>query len=159
MYMFPLVSKRNSCGVLSCAAVAGPPSPEYPFVPVPASTEIFLLRKSSRRRRWLPYSTQYSAPSGPMTRPKGLLRVEWPARSPLAANPSTPVPANVAIRLGDAGGGKKGAAIDAAANSMNSRRVCWVFIAAYFIRHKDAQKPQKNARSVELNITGKDKPQ
>src|SRR5213594_2895833 len=42
MKMFPLMSKRNSCGVLSCAAMAGPPSPEYPLVPLPASTEIFV---------------------------------------------------------------------------------------------------------------------
>src|SRR5947208_220503 len=57
------------------------------LAPVPARTDIFLLRKSSRRRRWLPYSTQYIAPSGPMTIPNGLLSVACSASSPFAANP------------------------------------------------------------------------
>ena len=73
MYRFPAASNTISCGTFSDASIAGPPSPEYPFVPVPANVDVRPVFKSSRRIRWFPRSQKYNAPSGPIARPYGSL--------------------------------------------------------------------------------------
>src|SRR5262245_13601822 len=130
--MSPLLSNRTSCGALSSADVAGPPSPEWPFVPFPATTVILFDDKSSRRTRLLPKSAQYKAPSGPITNPNGLL-MDALAGAPSGAVPARPVPAIVATFAPENCGRRIGEPAAAAASFRNSRRVHPRFMGRYSI--------------------------
>src|SRR5262245_16392430 len=70
------------------AAVAGPPSPAYPFSPLPAIVVMRRARRSRRRIRWLSRSQKYMAPSGPKITPYGLLTCA-------SEKPPAPVPTSV----------------------------------------------------------------
>src|SRR5262245_58420620 len=70
------------------AAVAGPPSPAYPFSPLPAIVVRRRVRGSRRRIRWLSRSQKYNAPSGPKITPYGLLTCA-------SEKPPAPVPTSV----------------------------------------------------------------
>ena len=53
----PSGSKTMLWGRLSCAAAAGPPSPENPATPVPATVVMTPVPASTRRTAWLSRST------------------------------------------------------------------------------------------------------
>ncbi len=55
MYTFPAASTAMSAGVSSRAAVAAPPSPVRPAVPVPAKV-VITPAAETLRTRWLPRS-------------------------------------------------------------------------------------------------------
>ena len=50
MYRFPEASTARPFGVFNDADVAGPPSPEKPWVPLPATVEIIPLGDTLRTR-------------------------------------------------------------------------------------------------------------
>ena len=50
------------CGCRSCACDAGPPSPENPATPVPASVEMTPVAPSTFRTTWLSRSAMYMWP-------------------------------------------------------------------------------------------------
>jgi hypothetical protein len=83
-YEISFAVETNFVRGLICVDLAGPSSSEFPFVPLRALTVILLVRRLRRCVRLLPKSAQYSAPSGPLTRPKELLRgavsVDSPSR-------------------------------------------------------------------------------
>ena len=49
--MFPVVSTATPVTPLSLACIASPPSPETPFVPVPATVVMMPVKASTRRIR------------------------------------------------------------------------------------------------------------
>jgi hypothetical protein len=83
-------------GELSWAAVAAPPSPADPPVPVPA-TVVIVPPGDTRRTRWLPRSAIRKPPSAVAATPAG--EVSWAAVAalPSPADPAVPVPATVVI--------------------------------------------------------------
>jgi hypothetical protein len=57
MYSRPSRPIAASRGQASDASVAGPPSPENPGVPLPATVSMVSVAKSTRRMRWFSVST------------------------------------------------------------------------------------------------------
>ena len=92
-YRLPARSKRSSCGSNNSASVAGPPSPLYPALPVPATVVTSFVFGSHRRIRCPPRSQTYNAPSGPNSRPKGWLMLADGAfaAGPLSADEPLPM--------------------------------------------------------------------
>ena len=78
------------------AAVADPPSPEYPAVPLPA-TVVIVPPADTLRMRWLPTSTIRKPPSGVGAIPKGIERFAEVAGPPSPLKPCVPLPAIVVI--------------------------------------------------------------
>src|SRR5262245_12546533 len=83
-------------GRLICAAVAGPPSPENPRVPVPATVVIVPLG-DTRRIRELPVSAIRNPPAGSAATPLGAEIAAAVAGPPSPENPDVPLPATVVI--------------------------------------------------------------
>ena len=90
---FPYESTAIPVGPLSVAEVAGPPSPVYPAVPVPA-TVVMLPSRVTFRTMLFPVSAIYKAPEESTARPCGLFNgcdVAIPVGE--VGMPSSPVPA------------------------------------------------------------------
>jgi hypothetical protein len=83
-------------GVLSCAAVAGPPSPLLQQDPVPANV-MMVPFPSTRRMTWLPVSAMKNPPAAEAARPLGFRIVADVARPPSPLYPGEPVPTAVVI--------------------------------------------------------------
>src|SRR5258708_38225935 len=81
--MFPAPSTAMSPGPPSCALAAGPSSPEYPRVPVPATVVIMPVRAATFRMRTLK-SQKYRLPAPSSATLDGKLR------SALVAGPLSP---------------------------------------------------------------------
>src|SRR6185369_15582372 len=61
MYILPLRSASTADGTERAALVAGPPSPENPLVPLPAT--VVIIPPDTLRTRWLPASGIYRLPA------------------------------------------------------------------------------------------------
>src|SRR4051794_17570722 len=105
----PPGSAATSVGAESWAAVAGPPSPEKPPVPFPATVAI-LPWPSTRRTRSLAVSATRKPPPGSGDTPCGAARRAAVAGPPSPPNARWPLPATVEIVLG-------GPSADTAANA------------------------------------------
>lgn len=92
MKRFPASSTVTSAGKLSWADVAGPPSPAYPAVPLPA-TVVMTPSGSILRTRWEPYSTMYRflPPSTAMQKGEAMAVAGLPS----SVCPPLPLPAMV----------------------------------------------------------------
>src|SRR5262245_21485207 len=101
--------------MLRDASVAARPSPAYVFSPFPATGVKRRVRRSNRRMRWLSRSQKYSAPSGPMTRPYGLLICR-------SEKPAAPVPTSV-VTEGAAALAGSGASATSIAFNRSRRRM------------------------------------
>ena len=97
MYRLPFVSTTASIGLLRVAAVAGPPSPVYPVVPVPATVlmipDVFTFL--TQLKLW---STIYRLPVLSSARPYTVPIVAAVAGPPSPVYENTPVPAIVVIK-------------------------------------------------------------
>src|ERR1022692_977423 len=96
MNRLPKASTATPYGTLSCASVAGPPSPLNPAVPVPA-TVVIIPPADTFRIRWLPASAMNRLPAASTNTPAGLDIWAAMARPPSPLNPAVPVPATVVI--------------------------------------------------------------
>ena len=93
MYRFPAASTAIPSGNRSWAAVAGPPSPENPLVPLPA-TVVMVPPVEIIRTRWLNRSTTYTCPPGPTATSAGSCITALVAAPP---SPASGSPANVVM--------------------------------------------------------------
>ena len=84
-------------GMLIAAAVAGPPSPPYPCVPLPA-TVVIVPFGHTRLMRLLSSSARMKPPSGIADALCTKFSCADVAGPPSPLNPATPVPATVVIR-------------------------------------------------------------
>jgi hypothetical protein len=82
--------------LFSSARVAGPPSPEKPAVPLPA-TVVMIPLEETFRIRWLPTSAIRKPPSGVGATANGMFSSADVAGPPSPLKPWTPVPATVVI--------------------------------------------------------------
>ena len=92
----PLASGETENGRFSCAASAGPPSPESPCVPLPA-TVVMTPAGEINRTRWLPVSGKRMLPSGSAAMPRGAAICANVAGPPSPEKPNVPVPAIVVM--------------------------------------------------------------
>jgi hypothetical protein len=83
-------------GPSNWAAVAGPPSPEKPATPVPA-TVVIVPVGSIRRMRSLPESAMYSSPDGAAYTAFGSWSWAAVAGPPSPPAPGVPLPATVVM--------------------------------------------------------------
>ena len=97
MNRLPEASTAAPPGALSWAAVAGPPSPEKPNCPFPATVVITPVAASTRRMRSLESSAMNRLPEPSTATPRGLLSWAAVAGPPSPENPSLPFPATVVI--------------------------------------------------------------
>ncbi len=94
MIRFPALSNVRRCGWLNSALVAGPPSPEDPAVPLPA-TVVMMPLLSILRIRLFRESAIYTLPAPSRATPIGRFRLAEVAGPPSPENPAVPVPAMV----------------------------------------------------------------
>lgn len=100
---WPASSTTIPCGESSCASVAGPPSPDSPAEPVPA-TVVMIPSGPIRRTRWLSVSTTKMLPSGAESMVRGARSLAAVAGPPSPEKPEL-VPAIVSMtpEAGDGG--------------------------------------------------------
>ncbi len=96
IYRFPPPSKATAVGEFSAATDAGPPSPEDPCTPVPA-TVVMIPAALIRRTRWLSRSVKYVLPAPSESSPCGELKAALVAGPPSPENLYDPLPAMVLI--------------------------------------------------------------
>src|SRR5207248_223186 len=92
----PSAVAATPLGKLSWAAVAGPPSPEKPDVPLPA-TVVIVPADETRRMRLLLKSAIRKPPSAVAATPEGALSWAAVAGPPSPEKPDVPLPATVVI--------------------------------------------------------------
>src|SRR5438105_13617107 len=112
--MIPAGSTHTPSGALRLAAIAGPPSPAYAAVPLPATVVMIPGvpvgtpggRAATLRIRWFPVSAMYRLPAPSAAAPCGneSCAVVAGPPSPLYAAPPAPakkvtVPAGVSLRI------------------------------------------------------------
>ena len=93
--MLPLPSAATPLGKSSLAAVATPPLPPKPCVPVPAMVEMFPVGTSTLRMRWLSRSAMWRLPEPSNATPTGILSLAAVAAPPSPSKPLVPDPATV----------------------------------------------------------------
>src|ERR1039458_3730836 len=93
MYRFPALSLTQSVGPNIAAAVAGPPSPEYPDAPLPATVVIV---PPGEIRRMAP-TAAYRLPLGSNARSSGPSSSACGAGPPSPVYPGMPLPATVVM--------------------------------------------------------------
>src|ERR1017187_950223 len=93
MYRLPVESAFTPWGLANCALVAGPPSPEKPGDPVPA-TLVIVPSGATLRMRWFQQSAMYKLPALSTAMPCGL-PLNWALvpGPPSPEKPGDPVPA------------------------------------------------------------------
>src|SRR5262245_53837858 len=96
MYKLPDASTTTATGELICAEVAGPPSPENPLAPVPATVRM-MPSGVTFRTRWLLGSAMYRSPAVSTATSAMPLNCAEMAGPPSPAEPRAPVPATVVI--------------------------------------------------------------
>lgn len=98
MYRLPAMSRSMPHGCFKLAAVAGPPSPEAPNSPLPA-TVVMIPDASTLRIRLLSLSRMYRQPEESMQRPHPYFQANAArvAGPPSPEKPRSPVPATVAM--------------------------------------------------------------
>src|SRR4051794_18298482 len=94
----PSAVADTAVGLASAAAVAGPPSPENPNVPVPAAVVITPVG-DTRRIRLFAWSATRKPPSGVAATPTGKNSPAAVAGPPSPENVPAPVPATVKMLL------------------------------------------------------------
>ncbi len=107
MKRFPAPSTSRSMGLSSLAAVAGPPSPEYPNLPVPA-TVVMTPEVSTLRILWLSRSAMKRLPEESTATPEGRESSADVAAPPSPEYPARPVPATVEMSPAAAAAGSGG---------------------------------------------------
>src|SRR3990167_5951120 len=96
MYRLPAESTATPQGVLSWALVAGPPSPEKPVPPFPATVEM-IPPGVTLRMRLVTYSAKYRLPAESTATEYGLFKFALVAGPPSPLPPDVPPPATVVI--------------------------------------------------------------
>ena len=71
MYRLPAASTATPWGPFNCALAAGPPSPEYPVDPFPATVPMMAPLAETLRTRLLPKSAMYTLPEESTATPMG----------------------------------------------------------------------------------------
>src|SRR5664280_654782 len=99
MYRLPAASTNRPYGMSRHAWVAGPPSPQKPLVPLPA-TVVMVPSGATRRTRSWPGSAMYRLPAASTARPHGASRHAWVAGPPSPQKPAVPLPATVVMVAG-----------------------------------------------------------
>ena len=138
MYRLPAASSATSWGLLSCAAVAAPPSPLKPAVPVPATVEI-TPAEFTLRMRWLFHSAMYRLPARSSATPSGRS-----SSAAVAAPPSPrelPPPATVSMTQSSAGCAPATAAASAARTSAEQDRLSGAARAENLKKRRERREP------------------
>ena len=108
MRRLPLPSIASALGTVSCALVAGPPSPPLPQSslvmmpvvvagPLPATDVMTPVLAATRRMRWLSLSAMNRSPAALSAKPVGVVRLALVAGPPSPRRPVAPVPATVVM--------------------------------------------------------------
>src|SRR5664280_2025204 len=100
MYRLPAASTARPIGATRHAWVAGPPSPQKPLVPLPATVVMVPSGATRRTRLLLPGSAMYRLPAASRARPPGPWRHAWVAGPPSPQKPAVPLPATVVMVAG-----------------------------------------------------------
>ena len=96
MYTLPTLSSTTPNGPCSSAAVAGPPSPVVPSVPLPARV-VMMPSGATLRTTKFPLSAMSRLPEASTYRPVGSLSSAWEAGPLSPVYPAVPVPATVVM--------------------------------------------------------------